>query len=165
MRFTRSRDPSTPRRAAYFGMNSAGAPLRMTELGGVSFGHSDADFRPLTTLFHSDHQIIPACKPPSSARMPLMDSVTAGEQALSTTSAREATPRRLAFAGLAYLVLLAIFWLIARYFRLQALEQHPFSTFTSFALLFAPYWFFGFGAAGWVRHALPAPGTRIAAAA
>lgn len=94
-----------------------------------------------------------------------MDSVTAGEQAVSASSAGKATSRRLAFACLAYGALLAIFWLIARYFKLQALEQHPASTFASFALLFAPYWFFGFGAAGWVRRSLATPGARIAAAA
>jgi len=97
--------------------------------------------------------------------MTLKDSVTAGEQALPAMSGGEVSSRRLALAGVSYCALLAILWLIARYFRLQPLEQHPVSTFASFALLFAPYWFFGFGAAGWVRRALPAPGTRIAAAA
>src|SRR5262249_48287044 len=97
--------------------------------------------------------------------MTLKDSVTAGEQALPAMSGGEVPSRRLALAGVAYCALLAIFWLIARFFQLRQLVEHPVSTFVSFALLFAPYWFFGFGAADWVRRALPAPGARIAAAA
>ncbi len=113
-----------------------------------------------------DDQIFPSSKLPSSARMPLMNPVTAGEQALSRLNANDAAPsRKLVFAGFAYGILLVVFWLIARHFRLQQLEQHLVSTFVSFALLFAPYWFFGFGAADWVRRILPGPAIRISAAA
>jgi uncharacterized protein len=42
-------------------------------------------------------------------------------------------------------------------------EDYPISTFLGFALLFAPYWFFGFGAAEFLRQALTTPGLRIAA--
>jgi membrane protease YdiL (CAAX protease family) len=73
--------------------------------------------------------------------------------------------RKLAFAGVTYCALLIVFWLIARFFRLRQLEEHPVSTFLSFALIFAPYWFFGFGAAEWVRRVLPGFGARIAASA
>lgn len=91
--------------------------------------------------------------------------MTAGEQALSSIAANEPRSRKLAWAALAYAALLFIFWLIARHFHLQQLEQHPVSTFTSFALLFAPYWFLGFGAAGWLRHTMPHVGARVGAAA
>ncbi|HET6842760.1 MAG TPA: CPBP family intramembrane glutamic endopeptidase [Candidatus Angelobacter sp.] len=73
--------------------------------------------------------------------------------------------RRLLWAGILYLVLLAVFYLIARLFALKPLREHPVSLFTSFALIFAPWWFFGFGAAkavrGWLkfplsRHLAPA---------
>src|SRR5215467_10709566 len=97
--------------------------------------------------------------------MTLRDSVTAGEQALPAMSGGEVSSRRLALAGVAYCAVLAILWLIARFFHLRQLVEHPVSTFVSFALLFAPYWFFGFGAADWVRRALPGAGARIAAAA
>src|SRR5262245_40810046 len=109
--------------------------------------------------------IIPGSKLPSSARMTLRDSVTAGEQALPAMSGGEISWRKLAWAGLSYCALLVIFWQIARFFHLRQLEEHPVSTFVSFALLFAPYWFFGFGAADWVRRALPGSAARIAAAA
>jgi uncharacterized protein len=72
---------------------------------------------------------------------------------------------RLAFGGIAYCLLLIIFWFIARLSHLKQLQEHPVSTFVSFALLFAPYWLFGFGAAGWVRAALRGPVARVAAAA
>jgi hypothetical protein len=48
LRFTHSRDPSTPRRAAYFQMNSARAALRMTELEGILCGRSEADHSDLS---------------------------------------------------------------------------------------------------------------------
>jgi len=53
--------------------------------------------------------------------------------------------------------------MIARFFHLQALEQHPISTFLSFALLFAPYWLFGFGLAAQLRLLLRTPAARITA--
>lgn len=71
--------------------------------------------------------------------------------------------RRLAGAGLAYFSLLAVFWFIARFFHLKALDEHGAALIISFALLFAPYWFFGFGAAGWLRRALPTFPARLAA--
>src|SRR5215471_10321127 len=97
--------------------------------------------------------------------MVLMVPVTTGEQALPSVSAEGASSSKLAWAALAYVSLLVIFWWIARYFHLQQLEEHPLSTLVSFALLFAPYWFFGFGAAERVRRILRGPAERIGAAA
>jgi membrane protease YdiL (CAAX protease family) len=89
--------------------------------------------------------------------------VTVSDQALPTVSSDKAPSRRLAFAAVSYCLLMGVFWLIARYFQVKQIQLHPASTFLSFALLFAPYWFFGFGAAGWVRRALPGAAARIAA--
>jgi membrane protease YdiL (CAAX protease family) len=44
------------------------------------------------------------------------------------------------------------------------LDQHPFSTFFSFALVISPYWFFGFGAARALRRWLQGRLSRILAA-
>lgn len=64
-----------------------------------------------------------------------------------------------------YVLLLATFWFIAQYFHLRALTDYPVSTFLGFAVLFAPYWFFGFGAAEALRDVLQVPWARISAAA
>ncbi len=57
------------------------------------------------------------------------------------------------FALLGFAALLAAFWFAARYFSLEArIGGHLPSTFASFALLFAPYWFFGFGLADTLRR-------------
>jgi membrane protease YdiL (CAAX protease family) len=64
------------------------------------------------------------------------------------------TAHRLGLAATLFIVLLGAFWLIARFFHLKALDEFPLSTFLSFALLFAPYWFFGFGLASVLRSAL-----------
>lgn len=53
-----------------------------------------------------------------------------------------------AIAAALYCVLLVIFWEAARFFRLQ-IPLGP--TLASFALLFAPFWFFGFGFAETIR--------------
>lgn len=73
--------------------------------------------------------------------------------------------QRLALAATIFVALLGIFWLIARLFRVQALNDYPVSTFLSFGTLFAPYWFLGFGLAPVLRSALPDAAWRIAAAA
>jgi CAAX protease family protein len=72
---------------------------------------------------------------------------------------------RIAAGGAAFCVLLIVFWLIARAFRLPQLEQHPVSTLVSFAWLFAPYWMFGFDIAPWLRRTLSNRTARIAASA
>lgn len=65
------------------------------------------------------------------------------------------TAHRLGLAATVFILLLGTFWLIARFFHLKALQEFPVSTVLSFALLFAPYWFFGFGLASVLRSALP----------
>jgi membrane protease YdiL (CAAX protease family) len=64
----------------------------------------------------------------------------------------------------AYVGLLIILWLVARFFHLEALKEHPVSTFLAFATLFAPYWLFGFGLAPLLRQVLVGKPERIAAA-
>jgi membrane protease YdiL (CAAX protease family) len=91
--------------------------------------------------------------------------VTTSEQALPIANSSRFPSRKLAWAGAFFCVLLAVFWGIARYFHLEQLRDHPLSTLVSFALLFAPYWFFGFGAAEWARRILPGAAERIGAAA
>lgn len=82
----------------------------------------------------------------------------------ATPGAPEAfPPRRLAWAASAYAGMLLVLWLVARFFNLKALDQHPVSTFLSFALLFAPYWFFGFGPAELLRARLRTPTAQVAA--
>jgi membrane protease YdiL (CAAX protease family) len=72
---------------------------------------------------------------------------------------------RLAWAAAAYVALLFVFWLVARFFHLKALEegQHGPSLVLSFALLFAPYSFFGFGLAEWLRRRLTNLPARLSA--
>ncbi len=73
--------------------------------------------------------------------------------------------RTLVLAGAGYFALLAVFYYIARFFNLKPLHDHPFSTFFSFALIFAPYWFLGFGAGELFRRVLADGAARIAVAA
>ncbi len=80
-------------------------------------------------------------------------------------AANQPPTQRLALATTTFVALLLVFWLIARFFHVQALTEYPVSTFLSFALLFAPYWFFGFGLASFLRITLAKPGSRIACAA
>ena len=63
--------------------------------------------------------------------------------------------RTILLACAAYALLLAAFWLVARHFDLEVrIQGHMASSFTAFALLLAPYWFFGFGAAGMLQRFL-----------
>jgi uncharacterized protein len=96
--------------------------------------------------------------------MALIALVTAGDQVLPSVSGEKAPSWKLPTAIFLYCLFLAVFWVIARYFQVKQLQSHPASTFISFALLFAPYWFFGFGAAGWVRSRLSSAPARIMAA-
>jgi hypothetical protein len=75
----------------------------------------------------------------------------------------QAEPRTLANAGAVFCGLLLVFWAVARFFQVKSVEEYPVSTILGFALLFAPYWFFGFGAAEFVRRKLSTSGARIAA--
>ncbi len=64
-------------------------------------------------------------------------------------------------ATLSYAALLAAFWIAARFFRLPATVSHFPSAFASFALLWAPYWYFGFGLAAPLRTTLQARWLRL----
>lgn len=64
-------------------------------------------------------------------------------------------------AAVLYCILLIVFWAIAHFFRVPALRDYPVSTTLAFASLFAPYWFFGFGAADSVRGWIPSTTARI----
>jgi membrane protease YdiL (CAAX protease family) len=69
-------------------------------------------------------------------------------------SGYELHTRSLLSGTLVYFALLVVFWLVARFFHLKALDEYPLSTFFAFAILFAPYWLFGFGQAPVLRRAL-----------
>jgi uncharacterized protein len=97
--------------------------------------------------------------------MKLREDIPQPEFMDSPAAPQEFSSRRLAWGGSILCVLLIVFWLIARLSHLKQLEEHPVSTFLSFALLFAPYWLFGFGVAGWLRAVLRGPLQRVAAAA
>lgn len=62
--------------------------------------------------------------------------------------------RSLVIAGISYVLLLATFWILVRYFALDARRGHMPSTFAAFSLILAPYWFFAFGLAETLRHVL-----------
>src|SRR3954447_11391813 len=58
-------------------------------------------------------------------------------------------------AFLAYLLLLAAFWVVAGQFGVRdRLGGYVVSSFAGFALLLAPYWAFGFGWGEWLRTRL-----------
>lgn len=101
--------------------------------------------------------------------VPLGDEVPRREPVDSRPSAPSSSSSssfsRLAAGAIAFCLLLAAFFFIARFFHLQALHDYPISTFLSFVLLFAPYWLFGFGLANFLQRVLRSPASRIAAAA
>lgn len=79
------------------------------------------------------------------------------DPASSNRGSKKPRSPSLILATAAYAVLLPLFGFIARFFRLQQLDQYPVSTFIAFALVIAPYWFFGFGAAEPLRRILRRP--------
>ena len=63
--------------------------------------------------------------------------------------------RTILAACAAYALLLVAFWFVARHFAMEArIQGHMASSFTAFAMLLAPYWFFGFGAAEMLQRLL-----------
>jgi len=64
-------------------------------------------------------------------------------------------------AAVLYALTLGAFWLLVRYFALEVRLGHMASTFAAFALVFAPFWFFGFGAADALRRAVGRPVVRV----
>jgi membrane protease YdiL (CAAX protease family) len=97
--------------------------------------------------------------------MKLREDIPSPEPIDSPPAPPDTSSRRLTAGAISLCLLLAVFWLIARLFRLKQLEDYPVSTFLSFILLFAPYWLFGFGAADWLRRLLPTSVERVAASA
>lgn len=68
------------------------------------------------------------------------------------------------FAG--FILLLIAFWFTGQYFGITAkLGSQPVATVASFALLLAPYWFFGWGLAEALKRRLRRPADRVAASA
>lgn len=80
-------------------------------------------------------------------KIPQQERESEGTEELSTS-------HRLRTGLLVFGALLIVFWFIARFFHLKALDEYPVSTFLGFALLFAPYWLFGFGLAPLLRRRL-----------
>jgi membrane protease YdiL (CAAX protease family) len=73
---------------------------------------------------------------------------------------------KIAFALLSYCALLFAFWIVAGYFHVETtIGGHFPSAIASFALLLAPFWFFGFEAAALLRKSLNSRLRRITAAA
>jgi len=75
-------------------------------------------------------------------------------------SARPKGMRLVPASALHALALLA-FWFVAEHFSLSARIGHFPSTFTAFALIFAPFWFFGFGLADHLRSRITCRTTRV----
>jgi membrane protease YdiL (CAAX protease family) len=70
----------------------------------------------------------------------------------------------MAVAALLYSILLVAFWFVAQHFSIESrIGGHMLSGFVSFALLLAPYWFFGFGAAEILKRKLTTRAVRVLA--
>jgi uncharacterized protein len=70
--------------------------------------------------------------------------------------------RAILVACAAYALLLVAFWFVARHFDMEVrIHGHMPSSFTAFALLLAPYWFFGFGAAEMLQRLLTNRAVRV----
>ena len=82
--------------------------------------------------------------------------------AASRPQAAEKSSHSLPLASALFAGLLLAFWFVARHFRVeQSMGGHMPSAFVSFALLLAPYWFFGFGAAEFLRERLTGSAVRV----
>src|SRR6266852_3317259 len=69
---------------------------------------------------------------------------------------------RTVIACAAYALLLVAFWFVARHFAMEVrIHGHIASSFMAFALLLAPYWFFGFGAAEMLQRFLTSRAVRV----
>jgi membrane protease YdiL (CAAX protease family) len=95
---------------------------------------------------------------------PVSRSLAALRRSRTCTEARDCNQVIVALAG--FPLLLAAFWFTASYFGITGkLGDHPASAVVSFAMLLAPYWFFGFGIAEPLKRFLNRPALRVAAAA
>jgi uncharacterized protein len=80
----------------------------------------------------------------------------------SPTRAANRSDRNLPLASILFAGLLLAFWFVARHFGVvEKLGGHMPSAFASFALMLAPYWFFGFGAAEFLREKLTRSAVRV----
>jgi membrane protease YdiL (CAAX protease family) len=67
------------------------------------------------------------------------------------------------WAGVAYALVLVVFWFIAKGYAMEyRVGGHMPSTFATFAMLLAPYWFFAFGLADVLTRALRGTFVRVA---
>src|ERR1041384_588467 len=71
--------------------------------------------------------------------------------------------KRLASASAVYFLLLLVFWGVAQHISLGSRLGHMPTTFTAFALIIAPLWFFGFGLEDFLRQALNSKLARVLA--
>lgn len=78
------------------------------------------------------------------------------------SQASTGSARLLIAAGL-YVAILAAFWALAEHLSLPEQVGHMPTTFAAFALLLAPFWFFGFGADQAIRRALSTRTARVLA--
>jgi hypothetical protein len=70
--------------------------------------------------------------------------------------------RTTAAASVGYVLLLVAFWFLARHFDIESrIQGHMGSSFIAFALLLAPYWFFGFGATGLLQALIRSRAIRV----
>ncbi len=79
-----------------------------------------------------------------------------------TVPATGSGTRPMFVAGASYGLLLVAFWFVGRHFGIEGrIHGHMASSFTAFALLLAPYWFFGFGAAEMLQQLLSSRVVRV----
>jgi hypothetical protein len=84
-----------------------------------------------------------------------------GADALVCPAERSSAAYGLLVPSVLYALALFAFWLLAQHFQLSARIGHFPTTFATFALIFAPFWFFGFGLAVHLRSRLISPATRV----
>jgi uncharacterized protein len=79
-----------------------------------------------------------------------------------TVPATGSGARPMFVASATYAFLLVAFWFVGRHSAIEArIHGHMVSSFTAFALLLAPYWFFGFGAAEMLQQLLSSRVARV----
>jgi uncharacterized protein len=82
--------------------------------------------------------------------------------AVPIQSSPKSVERTVLAACAGYALLLVAFWMAARHFAMEdRIHGHMASSFTAFALLLAPYWFFGFGAAEMLQRLLSSRAVRV----
>ena len=87
-----------------------------------------------------------------------------GNSAVPVQFPAKSVDRTILAACVGYALLLVAFWLVALHFAMEdRIHGHMASTFTAFALLLAPYWFFGFGAAEILQRLLGNRAMRVLA--